>query len=196
MQLLVLVRHGQSQLNALGLVNGDPALDRGLSDDGREEARNLGAQIAGIEIGVVVVSSFPRAQETARIALGAARAETPVVVDPELGDVRIGSLEGRTLQDYRDWKRGRSRDDPFPGGGESLDDAARRYAGAFGRIAGREEPVVLCVCHEIPVRYAVNMASGSPEFDAPVHDVKNATPYLFSGHSLERAAVRMRELAG
>ena len=84
---------------------------------------------------------------------------------------------------------------PFPGGGESLNDAARRYAGAYERILGRGEAVVLCVCHEIPVRYAVNMAAGSNEFDAPVHDVANATPYLFDAAGLSRATERMRELA-
>ena len=196
MQLLVLARHGRSQLNTLGLVNGDPALDQGLSDQGREEAEYLGAQMAGITIDLVLVSAFPRAEETARIALGTRHPGTPVVVDRELGDVRIGSLEGKTLQDYRDWKRGRSRDEPFPGGGESLNDAARRFASAYERILRRPERVILCVCHEIPVRYAVNMVSGSEQFDAPVHDIANATPYLFDEPGLERAVTRMRELAG
>ncbi len=196
MQLLVLARHGQSQLNTLGLVNGDPALDRGLSDRGREEAEGLGAQLAGITIDLVLVSSFPRAQETARIALGTRHPGTPVVVDAQLGDIRIGSLEGRTLEDYRNWKRGRSRDDAFPGGGESLNDAARRYASAYERILRRPDRVILCVCHEIPVRYAVNTVSGSEEFDAPVHDVANATPYLLDASGLEGAIARMRQLAG
>lgn len=196
MQLLVLARHGQSRLNALGLVNGDPARDEGLSEHGREESEALAAQLAGLTIDLVLVSAFPRAQETARIALGARHAGTPVVVDPELGDIRIGSLEGKTLRHYRDWKHGRTRDEPFPGGGESLNDAARRYAAAYRRIVERPERVVLCVCHEIPVRYAVNMCSGSEDFDGPIHDIANATPYVFDAPSLERAATRMRELAG
>jgi broad specificity phosphatase PhoE len=194
-QLLVLARHGRSQLNLRHLVNGDPSRDEGLSDEGREEARNLGVQIAGVAIDVAIVSPFPRAQETARIALGDRR-ETPVVVDDGLGDVRIGSLEHKTIADYRAWKRGRSRDDPFPGGGESLNDAARRFAEAYERILHRPERVVFCVCHEIPVRYAVNMVVGSSEFDSPVHDIPNATPYLFDEPALGRVVERMRTLAG
>ena len=52
------------------------------------------------------------------------------------------------------------------------------------------------VCHEIPLRYAVNAAAGSDDLDAPLHDVPNATPYLFDPAGLSRAVDRMRELAG
>ena len=108
------------------------------------------------------------------------------MVDGELDDIRLGELEGRTLEDYRAWKHGRTRDEPFPGG-ESLNDAARRYADAYERVLQRDEETVLCVCHEIPVRYAINMAAGSNEFDGPLHDVRNATPYVFDADGLRRA---------
>jgi broad specificity phosphatase PhoE len=194
-RLLLLARHGQSLFNVDGIVNGDPGRDRGLSEQGEEEAAALALQLAAVQIDVCVVSRFRRAQETARIALGNGRAAgTSRVVDGELDDIRLGELEGRTLQGYRDWKRGRSRDEPFPGG-ESLNDAARRYAGAYERILERTEETVLCICHEIPVRYAINMAAGSDEFDAPLHDVKNATPYVFDATGLARAVERLRALS-
>ena len=192
MRLLLLSRHGQSVFNVDGIVNGDPSRDRGLSAQGADEAASLAQQLAAVRIDLCVVSRFPRAQETARIALGEPRAgEVPLVVDGDLDDIRIGGLEGRTLADYRAWKRGRSRDEPFPGG-ESLNDAARRYADAYARILERAEETVLCVCHEIPVRYAINMASGSDELDAPLHDVRNATPYVFDAAGLSRAVERLR----
>ena len=193
MHLLLLARHGQSLFNVDGVVNGDPGRDRGLSPRGVTEAQGLAAQIAAVRIDLCVVSRFPRAQETARLALGGRAPER--VVDGDLDDIRVGDLEGRTLEDYRAWKKGRSRDEPFPGG-ESLNDAARRYADAYERILQRPEEHVLCVCHEIPVRYAVNAASGSDAFDAPLHDVANATPYAFDAEGLARAVARLRELAG
>ena len=192
MRLLLLARHGQSLLNVDGVVNGDPALDRGLSPLGVEEARRLGAQVAGVAIDACVVSTFPRAQETSRLAL-AERGAIPTTVDPDLDDIRVGDLEGRTLAEYRTWKHGRSRDEPFPGG-ESLNDAARRYAAAYDRLLARAEETILCVSHEIPVRYAVNAAAGSHEFDGPLHDVPNATPYLFDAAGLRRALDGIREL--
>jgi hypothetical protein len=55
--------------------------------------------------------------------------------------------------------------------------------------------VVLVVCHEIPVRYALNGAAGSDTLDAPMHDVPNATPFLFDGAALKRAAQAVERLA-
>src|SRR5262249_52479641 len=108
-------------------------------------------------------------------------------------DVDVGELEGRTIDDYRAWKAEHTRVDPFPGG-ESLADAARRYAQAFRRLATLDG-AVLVVCHEIPIRYALNGAAGSDDRDGPVHDIPNAVPFLFDRAALERAAERIEALA-
>lgn len=189
-QLLLLARHGQSVLNVQGVVNGDPARDLGLSDLGRVEAEALGRQIAGVAIDLCVTSLFPRAQQTAHIATGRA----PDIVDGGLNDIQVGELEGRTLADYRAWKHAHTRDDAFPGG-ESLNDAARRYADVFERLLDRDESTIFVVCHEIPVRYAVNGAAGSTDLDAPLHDVANASPYAFDAAGLRRAVDGMRAAA-
>jgi broad specificity phosphatase PhoE len=192
-ELLLLARHGQSVFNVGGVVNGDPGRDQGLSTRGEEEARALAVQLAGVHIDLCVTSRFPRAQETAQLALGA-RPALEHVVDPDLDDIRVGDLEGKTLEDYRAWKRAHARSDSFPGG-ESLDGAAARYARAFGRLLARAEPTILCVCHEIPVRYAVNAAAGSDDPDHPVHDIANATPYLFDAAAFARAVAGMNRSA-
>ena len=189
MRLLLLARHGQSLLNVDQVVNGDPRLDRGLSPRGIDEARTLGGQIAGLSIDLCVVSEFPRAQQTARFALEG-RDDVPWEVDPDLDDIRIGALEGHSLDEYRTWKHTHTHADPFPGG-ESLDDAARRYGAAYQRLLRREEETILCVCHEIPVRYAINAAGGSADLDGPIHAIANATPYVFDAAGLERAVQRL-----
>jgi broad specificity phosphatase PhoE len=188
----LLARHGQSLFNVDGVVNGDPLRDRGLSERGIEEAERLGAQISPIDIDVVVLSPFPRAVQTANIAL--ARREVPHELDEELGDIRLGELEGWSVADYRAYKCHGDRDLRFPGG-ESLNEAAFRYAGAFERLLMRSERITLVVCHEIPVRYAVNAANGSDQLDAPFHDIANAAPYVFDEAGLRRAVDRMRVLA-
>ncbi len=192
MRTFLLARHGQSQLNVAGIVNADPGRDPGLSPAGEEEARQLGRQIAAFEIELVVTSQFPRAQQTAGLAL--ARRNVPHVIVSDLDDVKIGELEGKTIADYRAWKHGRSRTEPFPGG-ESLDAAATRYAGAYRSLLDRPESTVLVICHEIPVRYAINAAAGSGQLDAPVHDVPNAVPYLFGESQLAAATERIAELS-
>jgi broad specificity phosphatase PhoE len=194
MRVLLLARHGQSLFNVDHVVNGDPRLDRGLSPLGAEEGAKLARQIAATVIDLCVTSEFPRAQQTARLALGGRADTTPTSVDPDLNDVRIGDLEGETLETYRTWKHAHTHADPFPSG-ESLDAAARRYADAFERLLQRTEETILCVCHEIPVRYAVNAAARSGTFDGPLHDVANATPYVFDADGLRRTVDHIRELA-
>lgn len=191
MQLLLVARHGQSLFNVDHVVNGDPARDRGLSPLGIEEGAKLARQVAGVALDLAVVSEFARARQTAELAL--AGRPVPTVVEPDLNDVRIGELEGKTLREYRAWKAEHRHGDAFPGG-ESLDDAARRYAAAFGRLLDRPEATILCVCHEIPVRYLVNAAGGSDDLDYPLHDVANATPYVFDAAGLRRGVDRLRSV--
>ena len=193
MRIFLVARHGQSLFNVDKIVNGDPALDRGLSEQGIEEAQRLAGQLAALPLELVAVSPFPRALQTANIAL--AGRGVPHLVDEELGDVRIGELEGKSLDAYRETPAHSNRKERFPGG-ESLDEAALRYAGAFERLLARGEQVTLVVCHEFPVRYLVNGAAGSNELDGPLHYVANATPYGFDEASLLRAVERIRELAG
>jgi broad specificity phosphatase PhoE len=192
MRLLLLARHGQSLFNVDRVVNGDPQLDRGLSPLGIEEGGKLHGQIAGVSIDLCVVSEFPRAQQTARLALEG-RDDIPFEIDPDLNDIRVGDLEGRTLDEYRHWKHAHTHADSLPDG-ESLDDAARRYAAAYARLLQRDEDTILCVCHEIPVRYAINAADGSADLDWPIHGVANATPYVFDVAGLERAVRRLEEV--
>ena len=192
MRIFLLARHGQSLFNVAGVVNGDPLLDRGLSEQGIDEARRLGGQIDPIGLDLLIVSPFPRAVQTANIALDGR--PVPHEVDDDLGDVRLGELEGWSIDEYRAHKCHLDRNEPFPGG-ESLNDAARRYAGAYERLLARDERVTLVVAHEIPVRYAVNAANGSDRLDGPLHDIANATPYVFDDAALRRAVERMREVA-
>jgi broad specificity phosphatase PhoE len=192
-RLFILSRHGESTLNLDNRVNGDPSVEVALTDNGREAAARLGSQVAGVPIELGVHTRFGRTRDTLAVALHGR--EIPPVEEPLLDDIDVGDLEGCTLDEYRAWKRAHPRSEPFPGG-ESLDDAARRYARAFRSLLGRTEQCVLVVCHEIPLRYAINAAAGSSELDGPVRLIANATPYLFDEPSLERAAARIESLVG
>jgi broad specificity phosphatase PhoE len=192
-RLFVLARHGNSTFNVANRVNGDPNVPVPLTAAGQREAEQLGHQLAEIPLELCVHTRFGRTRETADGVL--AGRHVPRIEEPLLDDIDVGELEGATTDEYRAWKRTHTRKDPFPGG-ESLDDAARRYAHAFDRLLERSERTVLVVCHEIPVRYALNAAAGSDDLDGPEHSIPNATPYLFDESALARAAVRIRSLAG
>jgi broad specificity phosphatase PhoE len=191
-RLFVLARHAQSTLNLERLVNGDPALDVPLTDLGRDEARLLGVQLSQLPLETCVHTRFPRTRLTAELAL--AGREVDFETEPLFDDVAIGELEGKTVEDYRAWKARHDRHTAFPGG-ESLDAAARRYARAYRHLLAAKYRAVLVVCHEIPIRYALNGAAGSDSLDGPVHDIPNAVPYCFDEEGLERAAAGIERLA-
>lgn len=191
MHLYVIARHGESTLNFENRVNGDPSVPVALTEKGHDEARLLGQQLAHVPLELCVHTRFGRTRETAGIALEGR--EVPFEEEPLLDDIDIGELEGQTLADYRAWKHAHTRRDPFPGG-ESLDDAARRYAQAYARLIERPETSVLVVTHEIPLRYAINAADGSNELDGPTRQLANATPYLFDEATLARAVAGIRRL--
>jgi broad specificity phosphatase PhoE len=190
--LYVIARHGESTLNSENRVNGDPSVPVRLTDKGRDEARLLGRQIAHIPLDLCVHTRFLRTRETVELALEGRN--VPLEELSGLDDIDIGELEGQTIDEYHLWKRAHTRRDAFPGG-ESLDDAARRYADAFEQLLDRPEPTILVVTHEIPLRYAINGADGSNDLDGPTHNLANATPYLFDEAALRHAVGRIRQLA-
>ena len=191
MRLFVLARHAETTLNHQRRINGDPAVPADLTESGREQARLLGDEVRSLPIDLCVHTRFGRTRVTAELALMGR--DVSWVEDPLFDDIDVGDLEGQTIDEYRAWKRDHTRADPFPGG-ESLDDAARRYARGFRTLLARDADVVLVVAHEIPIRYALNMSSGSDDLDAPVHAIPNARPYLFDAAALERAAARIEGL--
>jgi broad specificity phosphatase PhoE len=193
-RVFVLARHGESMLNIERRVNGDPNVPVPLSDRGQEEARRLGEQVEHFPLDACVHTRFPRTRETAMTALSE-REDVPFVEEPRFDDIDIGDLEGQRIEDYREWKHSHARSDPFPGG-ESLDDAARRYADAFRGLLDSPWRSVLVVTHEIPIRYALNAAAGSDSLDGPAHEISNAVPYVFDDEALERAIAGIVRLVG
>jgi broad specificity phosphatase PhoE len=192
MRLFIIARHAESTLNELSLVNGDPSVPIRLTLRGLEEAALLGLQVANIPLDACFHTRFVRTKETAEIAL--AGRDVELHEEPLLDDIDVGELEGKPIEDYRAWKRAHTRDDHFPGG-ESINDAARRYAEGFERVLAASHEHVLVVCHEIPLRYALNGAAGSDQLDGPVRNLQNARPFLFTEEALARAAKRIAELA-
>lgn len=193
LRLFVFARHGESVLNLERRINGDPTKEVDLTERGRFEATRLGEQLAGLHLDVCLHSRFPRTRRTAEIAL--AGRDVPLEIEPLFDDIDVGELEGARIEDYRAWKHGHARSDPFPGG-ESLNDAARRYATGLRRLLAGPHISLLVVTHEIPLRYALNAAAGSDTLDGPAHELPNASPFLFDENGLQQAVAGIDRLVG
>ena len=92
MTTLLLVRHGETDWNAEGRLQGHT--DRPLNDYGRRQAQALADRLAGEDIDAVYASDLSRARETAEIL--AAKHGLTVVVDPDLREKNWGNWEGLT----------------------------------------------------------------------------------------------------
>jgi 2,3-bisphosphoglycerate-dependent phosphoglycerate mutase len=155
---LLATRHGESELSAKALVNGDPGVACPLTDLGRAQARALGTALADLRIDLCVVTEFERVRETAEIAL--AGRHVPVLVLPELNDPRYGEFEGGSIVAYREWAWARGPLDA-PEGGEHRGEIAGRYARGLRTLADRPEDTILLVAHSLPLAYLRDAAAGA-----------------------------------
>jgi phosphoglycerate mutase, BPG-dependent, family 1 len=129
---LILIRHGQSEWNALNQFTGWK--DPGLTAKGIEEAHNAGKIINSLEINfdLVFTSALIRAQNTAEIILVEIAQSLPTIGDPALYGCDYGTLAGLHQGDAGPrWGDGpvhlwrRSYDVSPPGGASLLDTSAR-----------------------------------------------------------------------
>ena len=188
MERVVLARHGESELSLVGRTNGDPSLAVGLTEAGREQARQLGRDLAGEAVDLCVTSEFLRAQETADLALEGR--QVPRLVLAELNDIRFGAFEGQLLTEYRAWAHSHGPDEPAPGGGDSRAQTVARYGAAYGELLDRPEASVLVVAHGLPVRYVLDAVEGRNPA-AAVAQVPYAEPFWLSADELRTAVARL-----
>lgn len=149
---LILLRHGESQWNALNLFTGWVDVD--LSEKGEAEAARGGdlMQAAGILPDVLHTSLLRRAIRTAQIALDAAdRHWIPVKRSWRLNERHYGALQGKnkkqTLETYGEeqfqlWRR--SYDVPPPAIAAD-DEYAQTNDPRYADIAGTELPATECL---------------------------------------------------
>jgi broad specificity phosphatase PhoE len=188
MERALFVRHGESEYSAKALVNGDPKISCGLTELGRQQARELGERLRGEPIGLCVVTEFPRTHETADLVL--AEREIPRLVVAELNDPFYGDFEGRALPDYRGWAATHGPQDLPPGGGESRVAIASRYVAGLRMLLRRPESTLLVVCHSLPIAFAVAAADGrSPRAKMPL--ITYAEPHVLYNDQLEEAVERL-----
>ena len=153
--MLLLVRHGRTELNAAGLLQGraDPPLD----DRGRSQAEALAAVPALGAATRVVCSPLLRARQTAA-ALG-----PPVGLDGRWIELDYGEWDGRPFASVpaEDWAGWRADLAWSPPGGESLAAVGERVRTALEDLAGEAADTdIAVVTHVSPIKAAVAWALG------------------------------------
>ena len=147
MTTLLIVRHGETDWNAAGRLQGHT--DRPLNDFGRAQAKKLAEQLANDGITAIYASDLARARETAEIV--AERLALPVALDPDLREKDWGTWEGLTAAE-------RER---VEFAGESTEAHQERMLRALRRIAERHPGGrVLVVTHSGSMRRVQTAALG------------------------------------
>jgi broad specificity phosphatase PhoE len=174
-RVFVLARHAESAANVALELSTDTSRPTALTEFGREQARELGAQLAGLTIDLAVGSRLSRTQETIGIALHGR--PVPVLIDPDFDEINAGDLDGQPIQAYWAWTEQHAPGDRLPHG-ESIDDALRRYAGALRRLLARDDLVTLVVTHELAIRHVARRPRTARLPGPPLHSPTRSRTYL------------------
>jgi broad specificity phosphatase PhoE len=96
---VIAMRHGESQHNVLGVVNGNPKKIFHLTAKGKQQAKALALKLKNKEIAAIIASQMKRTQETA--APLAKLKKIKVQVDKRINDINAGRLEGISILEFR-----------------------------------------------------------------------------------------------
>jgi probable phosphoglycerate mutase len=189
-RLFVFARHAESTANVNRVVSSDPAHPVWLTARGQAQARQLGVQLAGIDVDLAVATRLQRTQQTVQLALD--DRDVPVLIEPELDELDSGDCDGAPIEGYWDWEEHHGPNQRFPRG-ETVNEALLRYTRSLERLASRGEPVTLVVAHQFALRRIVWVAAGFPSL--PAEGSGNAAPYFLGERAVERAAVGLASMA-
>lgn len=157
MKRLLLVRHGESEWNAVRRLQGQA--DIALSPRGREQARALAPLIAAHRPDLVLTSDLARAVETAGL-LGYPKAEHERGLREHSVGIwtgqAIAEIKAREEANYLAWRAGSY----VPPEGELWRDMRARIGAAMMRALQRTEQTGLLVCHGGVIRAALDHALG------------------------------------
>jgi len=164
-QSILMVRHGESTWNELGLIQGQ-ADGPILTEKGRRQSALVAAQFGQGRVGAIYSSDLVRARATA--AFVGTTLGLPVAVDPALRERCFGSYEGLPLGALDAVDSGIRGDKVVdatarPDGGESLDEVYERV-GLFLERLGAEghHGDVIVVSHGGAIRAMRAFCAGVP----------------------------------
>jgi broad specificity phosphatase PhoE len=180
---LILVRHGETVLNAAGIAQGWN--DSALSDLGQRQVRALAERIKPLGITAIFSSPLGRAMSTAQVIAEATG--LPITTLDDLREMGYGEWEGMRFievrqqyaEHYAKWV-----DDPDYAcpGGESHRDLLNRMERAFAHIektSNDERQRVVVVTHGTAIRVGATSLLGAPLSTARHLAQDNASLNLF-----------------
>lgn len=180
MTLITLIRHGQTDWNLEGRIQG--TTDIPLNDTGRAQARAAAQRLAGTPFDRVYASPLSRARETAEIIAGELDLAAPLVA-VGMREHEFGAAEGLLWDECRERFGGLRGDVP---GAETVQQLTDRALSALARIdltarrrsAPRSESVLVAT-HGGVIRALLEHTSGGT-LPAPGERLGNGSVHRFA----------------
>lgn len=164
---VLLVRHGESESNAVGRF-AFHTWDPHLTENGQRQAQQLASQLAHAPIRHIVTSPLIRAQETIRPLAHMTGIESIVVIS-DLAEVNLGQWDGLSVADLEQSDDGHFkawRKDPEanpPPGGESILTVGRRVLASLEEfVESHEAGLVVAATHSDCIKGAMLLITKSP----------------------------------
>ncbi len=187
MAYLILLRHGESEWNALGIWTGQTDIE--MTAKGLEEARRAAEKIAHIEIHVCHTSPLSRAQRTLKeIKKHLQGYDWPTFIHEALTERHYGEYTGKNKWEVRDllgeerfMLLRRSWDHPVPGG-ETLKDVHARIVPYFEQQilpSLKEGKNALISFHGNSMRALVKYLEDISEEEIPLLEIATGEVYLY-----------------
>ena len=187
MSYLILVRHGQSEWNALGKWTG--WTDINLNDEGRKDARRAAESIKNLQLDQAYTSDLKRAQQTLEEIVKTLQVKNlPTIKAAELKERHYGDLTGKNKwkikeeygeEQFTKWRR--SWDFPVPNG-ETLKDVYNRVIPYYSKnilpdlMAGKN---VIVAAHGNSLRALVKYLENISDQEIPKLEIGTGEVYVY-----------------
>jgi phosphoserine phosphatase len=163
---IILVRHGESEWNRLGIYQGQE--DAPLSDLGLRQAEALANRLQHETIHAIYTSPLQRARRTAE-AIARHHLNVPFVEDEAIMEIHHGLWQGLPATEVRErypelleeWRRYPTRIQ-MPGG-ESFSNILKRVLNFRERVcAGHDDDTILFSTHDVVIKILIADVLGMP----------------------------------
>jgi probable phosphoglycerate mutase len=158
---LIVIRHGETDLNKENRLQGSKGPNMGLNPDGKKMVADLRDSIM-VTPNTMYVSPLERTQETASILN--ARFHVPMVLVPELMERDFGTLSGQLRGDI-DPKLVEAdlegKYDYRPFGGESVEDVRKRVLRFLATLPLSSDATVFLITHRGIIRLMYDLFPGA-----------------------------------
>lgn len=197
-KLIYLIRHGQTEFNRLGMIQGQ-GIDQSLNETGVRQAQLFFEKYQHIPFDLVFHSTLKRTVETVDSFLAKS---IPFISTPDLNEISWGVYEGRTRDEeirvlftrlVQEWRR--ENYDFSWEGGESANDLDRRVTRFLTQLALRPEKTILVCSHGRTIRCILTRMLQLPLYEMERFEHENTGLFLLKYKLKQFSIIKQNDIS-